>query len=169
MSRPPTVPDPPASPEAAGHAWLAVVRAYHLCGAVLSARVADLGLRLAEHEVLIVLLRSPALTQQELARRCFVAKSGISMLVTRMEQAKWVQRRPDPVDARVRRLTLTARGRALALQAQQLQSEVVAAMTGDASAAEIAAIDAAMQRASQALLQMLPGSPATGDGDAEAA
>ena len=45
--------------------WLSVVRAYHLCEAVLSQRVSTLGLRLGEHEVLVNLLRLPGLTQQQ--------------------------------------------------------------------------------------------------------
>jgi DNA-binding MarR family transcriptional regulator len=44
------------------------------------------GLRVAEYEVLAN-CTARRLTQQELARRCFVAKSGISMLVSRMEDA----------------------------------------------------------------------------------
>ena len=64
-------------------AWLSVVRVYNLCDAAMATRLAPLGLRVGEHEVLANLLRAPGITQQELAKRCFVAKSGISMMLTR--------------------------------------------------------------------------------------
>lgn len=134
--------------------WLAVVRTYNLCDAVMSQRLAALGLRLGEHEVLINLLRSPGITQQQLAERCFVAKSGVSMLVTRMEGSGHLLRETDPADARVRRLLLTSEGQALAALAQQVQNDVIAAMVGHTSDAELATIAEVMQRASVALEAM---------------
>jgi DNA-binding MarR family transcriptional regulator len=135
--------------------WLSVVRVYHLCDAVLSQRLGALGLKLPEHELLVNLLRHPGLTQQQLAQRCFVAKSGISMLVTRMVDAGRVQREADAVDARVWRLTLTRAGRALAERAQQVQAGVIAAMTEGSSPAEQKVIADAMERASLTLEGML--------------
>lgn len=141
-------------PPEAVQSWLSVVRAFHQCDAVLNRRLAALGLRLGEHEILINLLRESELTQQQLAQRCFSAKSGISMLATRMAQAGLLARSPDAVDARVWRLSLTARGRALAERAQALQLQVVAAMVEGTPRAELQAITAAMQRASAALQQL---------------
>lgn len=137
--------------------WLSVVRVYHLCDAVLSQRLGALGLKLPEHELLVNLLRHPGLTQQQLAQRCFVAKSGISMLVTRMVNAGRVRREADGVDARVWRLVLTPEGRALAERAQQVQAGVIAAMAEDSSPAEQKIIADAMERASATLERMLGG------------
>jgi DNA-binding MarR family transcriptional regulator len=136
-------------------AWLAVVRAYNLCDAVLGQRLAELGLRPAEHEVLMNLLRSPGLTQQALAARCFVSKGGISMLVSRLEGAGWLQREADAADARAWRLHLTEAGLALAGRALAVQQAVVTAMVGDASAEELATVTASMQRVSTALEALL--------------
>jgi DNA-binding MarR family transcriptional regulator len=141
--------------ESATTSWLSVVRAYNLCDAALTQRLAPLGLRIGEHEVLANLLRSPQLTQQQLAERCFVAKSGVSMLVTKMEAADLVQRDADAVDARVKRLSLTADGRRLAVATQKIQIDVVKAMISGTSAHDLKIIGTAMQRASQALEQML--------------
>jgi DNA-binding MarR family transcriptional regulator len=135
--------------------WLSVVRAYNLCDAALTQRLAPLGLRIGEHEVLANLLRVPQLTQQQLAERCFVAKSGVSMLVTKMEAAGLVQRDADAVDARVKRLSLTDDGRRLAVATQKIQIDVVKAMISGTSASDLKIIGTAMQRASQALEQML--------------
>ena len=136
-------------------AWLSVVRTYHLCDAVMTQRLAGLGLRLPEHEVLVNLLTTPGMSQQQLAQRCFVAKSGVSMLVSRLVAQGWLQREADALDARVWRLSLTPEGEALATQARQMQAEVVSAMTGARSAAELQALSAAMGQAGQTLEAML--------------
>lgn len=141
--------------EAATYSWLWVVRAYNLCDAVLNERLALLDVRIGEHEVLANLLRAPGMTQQQLAARCFVAKSGVSMLITRMEQQALVQRDADLVDARVKRLSLTKKGLKLALATQEIQIEVVAAMVEHTSDKNIKIVAEAMQHASLALEQML--------------
>ena len=132
----------------AGLAWLAVVRAYNLCDAVMTARLAELGLRVGEHEVLGNLATLPGITQQQLAARCFVAKSGVSMLLTQMQAHKLVRREVDAADARVRRLFLTPAGQKLAQLTLQIQSEVVAAMAEPVSNAELDAVADVMQRVS---------------------
>jgi DNA-binding MarR family transcriptional regulator len=126
-------------------AWLAVVRVYNLCDAVLAERLGALGLRVVEHEVLVNLLRAPGLTQQDLAQRCFVAKSGVSMLVGQMEKQGRVTRQSDPVDARVKRLLLTPEGEALARQALAVQSEVVRTMVGSVSDTDLDTVAELMQ------------------------
>ncbi len=143
-----------ADPALATQSWLSVVRAYNLCDAVLTERLAALGLKLGEHEVLANLHREPGITQQQLAQRCFSAKSGVSMLVTRMEDERLLRREADPVDARVRRLSLTARGEALAAKALAIQAEVVQGMVAGSSEEELVSILEAMQRASLALVAM---------------
>lgn len=154
MARPKTSETPPGASAAAFQSWLAVARAYNLCDAVLTERLASLGVRMADHEVLVNLHRAPGITQQQLAQRCFVAKSGVSMLVTRMEGEGLLRREADPGDARMRRLSLTAEGEALAARALQVQGEVLAAMVAGSSLAELAVITQAMQRASEALASM---------------
>lgn len=140
-------------------AWLAVARAYNLCDALMSRRLAALDLRVAEHELLSHLAHEPGLTQQALAARCFVAKSGVSMLLTQMEAHGLVRREADAADARVRRLRLTARGAALAAKALQLQAEVVALMVEGAPEAELATVAAVMERVSQRLQEQLAEGP----------
>jgi DNA-binding MarR family transcriptional regulator len=135
--------------------WLTVVRAYNLCDAVLNQRLAALDLRLPEHEVLANLLRQPGITQQQLAQRCFVAKSGVSMLVGRMEDAGLLRREADAVDARLKRLFLSKAGQQLAEQAQVIQNAVVLAMVGQMSDTDLATVAQAMQTASTALEAML--------------
>ena len=135
-------------------AWLAAVRAYNLCEAVMTARLGAIGLRVGEHEVLATLATTPGITQQALAARCFVAKSGVSMLVAQMEKQGWVQRESDSADARVKRLSLTEAGMAVARQTLQVQAEVVSAMVASASEADMEVVTRVMDRASEALEAM---------------
>ncbi len=113
---------------AAAKAWFSVVRAYNLCDATLTTRLSTLGLRVGEHEVLANLMLQPGMTQQALARRCFVAKSGISMLITRMEAQGLLRREADTQDGRIKRLYLSSAGEALAVQTMAIQDEIVGAM-----------------------------------------
>jgi DNA-binding MarR family transcriptional regulator len=137
-------------------AWLSVIRSYNLCEMVVGARLAEIDLRIGDLEVLATLATKPGLSQRELAARCFVTKSGVSMLLTQMEARHWVRREDDPADARAKRLYLTEQGMALAARAMRVQSEVVTAMVAGSSPAELAVVGAVMERASaqlEALLQ----------------
>jgi DNA-binding MarR family transcriptional regulator len=131
--------------------WLAVVRTDLLCDEVMALRLARLGVRLAEHEVLANLASEPGLSQQALAARCFTAKSHISALVVALERRGWLQREVDAADARVRRLHLTRSGEAMARKTMMMQADVVQAMAANVSSAELLAIESAMRRVSQAL------------------
>ena len=143
-------PKTPSSPHGT-QTWLAVVRAYNLCDSIMTTRLGELGLRIGEHEVLATLATVPGITQQALAARCFVAKSGVSMLLTQMEGKGWVVREADASDARVKRLLLTRAGLALAAKTLKIQSEVVGAMVEGASEAELAAVADVMERVSARL------------------
>lgn len=132
-------------------AWLSVVRTFNLCSAALTTRLTPLGLHLSEHEVLIILAHSPHITQQDLASRCFVAKSGISMLLKRMEAQGLVAREPDDKDGRIKRLALTAAGSDLATQVLAIQTEVLTAMADGVGADEATQIMQLMERISAQL------------------
>ena len=135
-------------------AWLAVVRAYLLCDEVLAARLSAVGVRVGEHEVLINLARTPGMTQQELAQHSFVAKSGISMLVSHMEKQKLVQRKQDTLDARIKRVYLTRKGSLLASKSIKIQAELVDGMTHSFTDDELRTVEIAMQRSSEHLENM---------------
>jgi DNA-binding MarR family transcriptional regulator len=127
------------------------VRAYNLCDAVMTMRLTGIGLRVGEHEVLATIATTPGITQQALAARCFVAKSGVSMLLTQMEAKGWVRRDSDGADARIRRLTLTEDGMAMAQKCLAIQAEVVTAMVAGGTEDELKAVADVMDRASVAL------------------
>jgi DNA-binding MarR family transcriptional regulator len=135
-------------------AWLAVVKTYLLCDAVLAARLADVGVRVGEHEVLINLVRTPGMTQQELAQHSFSAKSGISMLLVHMEKQGLLKRKADANDARIKRVYLTKKGVVLAGKSIKIQAELVDGMTHTFSDDELRMVELAMQRGSEQLETM---------------
>ena len=132
--------------------WLSVVRAYNLCDALMAQRLAALGVRTAEHEVLANLLREPGMSQQTLAARCFSAKSHISGLVGQLEERGLVRRDADPADARAKRLSLTRSGDALARRTGAVQAEIVRLMAQSLPARDLALVERAMNRVSETLL-----------------
>jgi DNA-binding MarR family transcriptional regulator len=127
-------------------AWLSVARAYNLCDAALATRLSAIGLRVGEHEVLAHMFYAPGLTQQALAERCFVAKSGVSMLLSRMETQGLLTRESDAKDGRTKRLCLSASGQALALSSLAIQDAVVAQMMSSLSDAEVLAMTGLSER-----------------------
>jgi DNA-binding MarR family transcriptional regulator len=66
-------------------AWVAVVRTYQQCFETLTAHIKPLGLKLAQHDVLMNLLL-PEPTQQVLAEKSFVTKSHMSAVLSDMAE-----------------------------------------------------------------------------------
>jgi DNA-binding MarR family transcriptional regulator len=143
----------------ATQSWLSVVRAYNLCNTLITQRLADIGISVGEHEVLANLARSPGMTQQQLASHSFVVKSGISMLLTRMEQQGVVERRLNLTDARVKQVFLTRVGLALAHKTLQIQAQVVNDMAAMASEQELDVVQQVMSRVSAKLEERLKERP----------
>lgn len=154
---------PPAAPadDTATRTWLSVVRAYHLCSELIAARLAAVGVKTSEHEILINLRRQPGMSQQALAARCFTAKSHISGLLGDLEARGWISRQPDPADGRVKRLSLTPAGAEMAIRTAAIQAEVVTLMTEGTPAVELQRIASAMAEVSSRLELALRGAPGT--------
>jgi DNA-binding MarR family transcriptional regulator len=134
--------------------WLGVVQAYNLCVGVLNARLEVLGLSLGAHEVLMILLQSPGRKQQDVARSCYAAKSGVSVIISKLEVEGLVRREADPIDARIRRVFLTAAGTRLARKALAIQNAVVDAMAQPVSDRELSEIDRSMRKVIARLEQL---------------
>jgi DNA-binding MarR family transcriptional regulator len=132
-------------------AWLAIVRTYQQCSETLSERIKPLGLKLAQHDVMMNLLLSPSLTQQQLAERSFVTKSHMSAVLMEMAELGWVNREDSMEDKRSKVITLTPEGASKAQQAYAIQVQVVNVMMGDLSNAQIKDIQNFSLNAYQAL------------------
>ena len=94
------------------------------------------GVRVGQHIVLTVLWEQDGLTPGEVARRLGTATPTIVNTATRMEEAGLVVRRPDPADARLVRLHLTARGRAVREPVREARAALERQATATLTAAE---------------------------------
>lgn len=122
-------------------AWLAVVRTYQKCAEVLEARIKPLGLKLAQHDVMMNLLLQAQQTQQQLAEKSFVTKSHMSGVITEMVELGWITRTDSSADKRSKIIALTPRGLALARRAYAVQAEVVAVMMEPLSDKQISELE----------------------------
>lgn len=119
----------------------AVVRAYRPL-------LQGLGLTYPQYLVIMALWEEEDLTMSELAVRLHLPQHGLSPIVQRLLTAGWAERRQDPSDGRVVRVSLTATGRALEQAAAQIQHQVLCqtALTPDAHTRLRAELDALTSR-----------------------
>jgi DNA-binding MarR family transcriptional regulator len=94
---------------------------------------------MSEHQALMELSSGEELSQTALAVRLRLEKSTISRLAAQMESRGWLERNRDTADARLVRLRLTPRGRALArdlsaFRASKLQGVLSAIPAADRDA-----------------------------------
>lgn len=99
-------------PDEGFYAWLDLSRTYAGVARHLERQMRGLGLTLAYAEVLVRLGQAPngRLRVVELGEKVFLTRSGISQLLTRMENGGLLVRLPDPDDQRARVITPTDDG-----------------------------------------------------------
>jgi DNA-binding MarR family transcriptional regulator len=95
-----------------------------------------LGLHRGQPWVLHALWEQDGLTHSELARRLQVQPATITKMITRMEKAGFVQRRPDAEDHRLSRVFLTDVGYSVRSQVQQVWQQLEAEAFAGFSVAE---------------------------------
>ena len=138
--------------------WLAVVRTYQKCSEVLSLAIKPLGLKLAQHEVLMLLLmtRNTAepVTQQRLAENSYVTKSHMSGVLTEMASMGWITRTDSAHDKRSKAISLTPQGLALAKRAYAAQAEVIGVMMQPLSDRQVDELERTSRNATLALADM---------------
>ncbi len=137
--------------------WLTVVSTYQVCEKVMSRRLMEIGLTLAQYDVFASLLVKDGQTQQEIAERNLVAKSNVSGILKRMQANNWVQRLPHHSDARKNQVKLTASGRQLALQGVAIQKQVIKTMCDAITVQESAAAADICRKMRTALLSSTDG------------
>jgi DNA-binding MarR family transcriptional regulator len=99
-----------------------------------------------EWRTLAVLGRYGAMSAQEVGERTAMDKVRVSRAVTRLAGRRRVTRRTDPKDRRRAILDLTAEGREIYAQIVPLALAVEAELVADLSAAERAALEAAIRK-----------------------
>ena len=92
------------------------------------------GLTGAQYNVLNILSDAPdGISQRELGDLLVVDRSNVTGLLDRMEKAGWVQRRDDPADRRVYRVSLTAAGRETWSKVHPLYLDAISQVTAGLS------------------------------------
>jgi MarR family transcriptional regulator, transcriptional regulator for hemolysin len=89
------------------------------------ARARTTGLTRAQWQVLAVLRVQEGVNQAALAEALDLEPITVGRLIDRMEEAGWVERRPDPADRRVHRLHITARARPMMDQFEMMADELL--------------------------------------------
>ena len=132
-------------------AWLSVGRTNQKVHRILNLLLGELGLSLAQHEILLTIDRQSGLTQRELSDQLLVIKSNATALLKKLEARALVRRDSDPHDSRVKRLKLTRSGRALVKKSFAVQASVVEAMAAVMTDDELEHTKVMMSRANVAL------------------
>ncbi|MEM8610273.1 MAG: MarR family transcriptional regulator [Myxococcota bacterium] len=131
--------------------WVEVAKTYDKCQRLLSERLAPFGLSIARYEVLLAVARDEGLSQRGLGERLLSAKSNVTALCQRLEQAGLIHREVDPDDARGHCVFLTRRGKGLVRQAAAAQASVVRLMMEGFRAEEARTMGRVMKRVGQNL------------------
>ncbi len=107
--------------ETTGYLLAKVCRAHRgNVGALLS----SVGLHVGQEMVLLELWKEDGLKGSELADRLGVEPPTVTRMIRRMESCGFVERRPDPTDARSFRAYLTEKGRALEEPVARIWEEI---------------------------------------------
>lgn len=116
--------------------WVAVARACHALERELAARLAPVGLKPAQLDVLMNLYRHPGMSQHDLARRLLVGRSNITMLLPQLEKRGLLRRQGDEKDRRILRLALTEAGVELLMQALEIHMALIEAVMSQSTPEE---------------------------------
>jgi MarR family transcriptional regulator for hemolysin len=122
------------------------------------------GVRVGQHIVLSVLWEEDGLTPGEIARRLQTATPTIVNTATRMEEAGLLVRQPDPADARLVRLYLTARGRSVRAPVHDARAALEQHATATLTAAELDHLRTALTK----IIDQLQDEPGSGLGEGPA-
>lgn len=125
----------------------------------MDSALADEGLSMAQYAALAALSRDVELTNAELARCCFVTPQTMIRIVTALEECGWIDRRPDPSNARRILNTITATGRARVAGADAVVDAVDQRMVAGLSKEHLAAFRSALHDCLRNLEQNPPTSP----------
>jgi DNA-binding MarR family transcriptional regulator len=108
-------------------------RAHQAFCQVVDDALRQVGLTTAQYAVLGFLEDAGALSNAELARRCYVTPQTMNQLVAGLEARSLVQRSAHPTHGRILPTNLTEQGRRLAAQAHERVGAVESRMTVELS------------------------------------
>jgi DNA-binding MarR family transcriptional regulator len=113
-------PDTPAR-----RAVVSLVRGFGTVQRQMGPYYAQFGLTPPQFQMLTVInrLKGQPITQRRLAQELYVSYPNITVMLARLEEARFVRRRPSPDDGRAKFVELTRRGRTLLQKIWRVQQE----------------------------------------------
>ena len=133
--------------------WVAVARACHLVQQTLARELKPLDLKPPHLDIIVNLMRTDGISQQDLARKLLVGRSNMTMLLPQMEKRGLIERRPDETDRRILRLYLTDAGMALAKRAVAIQADLIDEIMSVSTPEECEIIGETMRRMASMMLE----------------
>ncbi|WP_236655274.1 MarR family winged helix-turn-helix transcriptional regulator [Streptacidiphilus carbonis] len=100
----------------------------------------------ASHEFALRAIDEGADTATELGRSLSVSKQAAAKVIVALERLGYVEREPDPTDARLKRLHVTARGHDMMAQGAALFTEVRNRWAAQIGAEQLDALEAHLTR-----------------------
>ena len=131
--------------------WLNVGKASLKCQRIMNALLSDLGITIAQHELLHRLLKTERITQKQLAESLVVVKSNIANHVKRLEKRGYIKTVSCVDDRRSKYLTLTREGKTLVDRSLVVQERLVSKMLENAKSTDIEATNRVMANVMQSL------------------
>ncbi|MCP2267064.1 DNA-binding transcriptional regulator, MarR family [Promicromonospora thailandica] len=125
-------------------------------------RLRPLGLSVPQYACLQTLRTRPGITGSELARRVFVSRQSMNVLIQGLEKRGLIERSDQPGPRRERATVLTSAARDLLDQAQVRVGGLAESMTGDLATDDVAHLSALLTACRDALLAAAPSSTPSG-------
>ncbi|WP_247743242.1 MarR family winged helix-turn-helix transcriptional regulator [Phaeobacter italicus] len=106
----------------------ALKRAQQAMRSYMDRRLKEIGLTAPQYAVLATLEVEPGASNAALARLAFVTPQTMQVMLVKLEDAGFIERKPDADHGRIQRTTLTARGQTIVRKAHDIarQAEEVA-------------------------------------------
>jgi DNA-binding MarR family transcriptional regulator len=124
----------PGTEEDTLHYWVKL--AFMTMRRELEASLRARAMTVTQWRALGVILRQPGATHSDLMRHLEIEAPSVTSLVDGMERNGWVKRTRSTADARVKRLSLTARGRRMIEEAGEAMGPIEERMAGTLSAGD---------------------------------
>jgi DNA-binding MarR family transcriptional regulator len=124
----------------------------------LEASLRRSGMTVTQWRALGVILHKPGATHSDLTRQLEIEAPSVTSLVNGMERNGWVKRTRSTADARVKRLSLTSRGRKMIQAAAEAMGPIENRMAATLSAGE----QATLKRLLRAMIEGMRDHPSEG-------
>ena len=133
--------------------WLQIARVYWRMARLMGTTLRQRNVTLAQFEILAILAAGEGISQQELAEHMLVTKGNVCTVLTRMEEAGLIRRKPDLRDGRAKNLFLTNTGRSLFAQLGPLVDRSIQDVFGNLSLTNQQGIQESLDQLERGLME----------------